>query len=58
MLDTYSIAENFRYQTLKAYFCGLIFVVCPEHVIIVAYCLDFCGLNFRFEYLHNENETQ
>ncbi len=32
---------NFRYQALKAYVRGLIFVVCPEHVIIVAYCLDF-----------------
>ncbi len=29
-----------------AYFLGLIFAVCPEHVIIVAYCLDFCGLIF------------
>ncbi len=25
---------NFRYVTMKAYFRGLIFVVCPEHVII------------------------
>ncbi len=29
--------------SLKAYFRGLIFVVCPEHIIIVAYCLDFCA---------------
>ncbi len=35
----YRIAETFRYQALKAYFCGLIFIVCPEHVIVVAYCL-------------------
>ncbi len=38
---------------MKAYFRGLIFVVCPEHVIIqcsrlVAYCLDFRGLVFCF----------
>ncbi len=32
------VGLNFRYQTLEAYFCGLIFVVCPVHVIIVAYC--------------------
>ncbi len=38
---------NFRYQALKVYFRGLIFVVCSEHVII-AYYLDFRRLNFRF----------
>ncbi len=47
---------KFRYQALKAYFRGLI--VCPEHVIIVAYCLDFRGLIFLFLGLfvtkHNE----
>ncbi len=31
--DNYCIAGNVRYQALKAYF---IFIVCPEHVIIVA----------------------
>ncbi len=31
-------------------------VLCPEHVIIVAYCIDFHGLNFfRFEALRNKN---
>ncbi len=42
----YRIAGNFRWikfvirHALKAYFRGLIFVVCPEHIIIiVAYCL-------------------
>ncbi len=40
------VGLNFRYQALKAYFCV---VVCPEHVIIVAYyklfqCPDFHGL--------------
>ncbi len=29
---------NFRYQALKAYFRGLNFVVCPEHVITVLLC--------------------
>ncbi len=50
---------------IKAYFRGLIFVVCPEHVIIVAYCLqllfqcsDFHGLIFHFGALRNENKTQ
>ncbi len=36
------VVLNFRYQVLKAYFRGLI-IVCPEHVIIVAYSLDFVG---------------
>ncbi len=36
-------------QALKAYFRGLIFVyLCPEHVIIVAYLLNFRGLIFVF----------
>ncbi len=55
---------------MKAYFCGLIFVVCPEHVIIVAYylrllfkCPDFrvtirmsrfSWVNFPFEALRSE----
>ncbi len=34
-------------MALKAYFRGLIFVVCPELVIIVPYYLDFRGLIFR-----------
>ncbi len=37
----YRIAGNFIFvimQALKAYFRGLIFIVCPEHVITVAYC--------------------
>ncbi len=34
------------YQALKAYFHGIIFVVCPEHVIVVAY-----SLRLLFEYL-------
>ncbi len=56
LVETF-VVLNFRYQALKAYFRGLIFVVCPEHVIIVAYYnyLDFRGLIFRFEALHNEN---
>ncbi len=33
----FSFWVNFRYQALKVYF--LIFVVCPEYVIIVAYYL-------------------
>ncbi len=42
------------YQVLKAYFCALIiFVVCPEDVIIVAYCLDFREFIFRFGTLRN-----
>ncbi len=51
------VGLNFHYQSLKAYFCGLIFVVCPEHVIIVAYCLDFRVLIFRFGALYIENKT-
>ncbi len=40
------VGLNFRYQALKAYFRGIIFV--PEHFIIVAYYLAFRGLFFRF----------
>ncbi len=40
------VGLHFHYQALNAYFRGLIFVVCLEHVIIVAYCLDFRGLIF------------
>ncbi len=47
-LITIIIAEHFRYQAVKEYFRGLICIVCPEHVITVAYCLDFRGLMFRF----------
>ncbi len=53
---------NVRYQALKAYFRGLIFVVYPEHVIIVAYyprllfeCTYFRGSIFRFGALSNES---
>ncbi len=52
------IGLNFRYQALEAYFRGLIFAVGLEHVIIVAYYLDFCGLNFHLGALRNENKTQ
>ncbi len=53
------IAENFhRVKFFKVYFRGLIFVVCLEHVIIVAYCLDFFWLIFRFRALRNKNNTQ
>ncbi len=31
------VGLNFRYQALKACFRGLIYAVCPEHIIIVAY---------------------
>ncbi len=31
---------------LESVFSGLIFIVYPEHVIIVDYCLDFRGLFF------------
>ncbi len=52
------VVLNFRYRALKAYFHGLIFVVCPEHVIKVACCLwllfKCCGLNFHFGTLCNE----
>ncbi len=46
------VGLNFRYQVLKAYFRGLIFVVCPEHIIVVAYCprLLFKCLDFRGEF--------
>ncbi len=45
---------------------SLIFVIlCPEHVITVAYyprllfkCPDFRGLIFHFSALRNENKTQ
>ncbi len=37
--NTVYIAGNFCYQALKKRI--FIFVVCPEHVIIVAYYLDF-----------------
>ncbi len=40
------VGLNFRYQAMKAYFRGLIFVLCPEHIIIVA---------FRFGGLRNKN---
>ncbi len=36
---------------------GLESVVCPEHVIIVTYCVDFCGVIFCFG-LRNETKTQ
>ncbi len=53
---------NFRYQALKAYFCGFIF----EHVIIVAYGQLYYsnvqmgdGLIFRCgAQLRNENKTK
>ncbi len=32
------VGLNFCYQALKSYFRGLIFVVCPEHFITIAYC--------------------
>ncbi len=65
-ITLYRIAGNFvglsfRYQALKAYFLGLIFVMRPEHIfiiIIVAYYEDFRGLIFCFEALRNENKTQ
>ncbi len=41
--EQYSGKFSFCYQAMKAYFCGLIYVVCSEHVIIVAYYLDICG---------------
>ncbi len=53
---------NFRYQALKVYFRGIIFVVCPEHVIIVAYCprlLFKCTdswLIFHFGALRSKNK--
>ncbi len=47
-----------RYQVLKAYFCALIFVVCPEHVIHSSLLSRFCGLIFRFGALRNENKAQ
>ncbi len=28
------VGLNFRYKALEAYFRGLIFIVCPEHVIM------------------------
>ncbi len=31
------VGLNFCYQALKAYFHGIIFVVCPEHAIIVTH---------------------
>ncbi len=46
---------NFCYQALKAYICGLTFVVYPEHVIIVAYCVDFRRLIVCFGVLRNKN---
>ncbi len=41
-------ALNFRYQALKKCIFVVLFSlhVCPKHVIIVAYCPDFCGLIF------------
>ncbi len=53
--NEYCIVDIFRYQALKAYLRRLIFVVCPEHVIIVAYCLDFRAFLFLFWALRNEN---
>ncbi len=63
-LCIYRLAEKFLSccQTLKAYFCGLIFVVCSEDLIRVAYCPrllfkcpDFRGLIFCFRALRDEN---
>ncbi len=49
------VGLNFRYQALNAYFRGLIFIVYPEHVIIVAYyprlysnVTNFRGVDFPF----------
>ncbi len=41
---------------MNAYFRDRIFVACPEHVTIVAYYLDFCGLIFRFGALRNKTK--
>ncbi len=35
------VGLKFRYEALKAYFRSLIFVVCPEHIITVAYYLRY-----------------
>ncbi len=46
-----NVAGNFRwvkYFRYQAFIHGLIFVVCPEHIIIVAYYQDFRWLIFRF----------
>ncbi len=54
----YHIAGNLRWVKVIgpwSVFSGLIFVVCPEHVIIVAYYLDF---RWCFRALRNENKTQ
>ncbi len=45
---------NFLSGLESVYFHGLIFIVCPEHVIIVACCLDVRELIFRFGALHNK----
>ncbi len=61
---TNTIARNFRwvkfcYQALKAYFRGLIFVVCPEHVIIVLSLLSrFSWVNFFVLGLSITNPTK
>ncbi len=64
LCNNYRTAGNFRWVKYLVIFHGLIFVVCPEHVIIVAYsprllfeCLDLRELIFSFGALRNENKT-
>ncbi len=43
---------------LEAYFRGLIFIVCPEHVIIVAYTVRLSWVNLALHTENSKNETQ
>ncbi len=40
------------------YFRGLVFVLWPEHIIAVAYCIDFRGLIFLFWALWKKKRTK
>ncbi len=63
-VHNYRITGNFCFvkfsfsQALKAYFRGLIFIVCHEHIIIVAYYLDFRGLIFVLGLRKDKNATK
>ncbi len=51
------INVHFRYRRKRVFSCSYFrCTVYSEHVIIVAYCLEFGGLIFRFEALRNKNK--